>query len=135
MGGFHPTGLAAAAEENQRALVAALAWLRDRLGQHAAGSAGHPPSASLPPCPALDALAATFSLSPFERAVVLLCAGVDLDAGVAAACAAAQGEPGRPQPTFGLALTGRSRTGARWGRTRPCATGAWSRSPRRRGRR
>jgi hypothetical protein len=93
-----------AAEENQRALVAALDWLQDRLGRHAAaGSAEHSP-ATVPPCPALDALAATFSLSPFERAVLLLSAGVDLDAGVAAACAAAQGDPGRPQPTFGLAL-------------------------------
>jgi len=103
MAGTLPTG-STAAEENQRALVAALDWLRDRLGRHAAAGDAAGPTAAIPPCPALDALAATFSLSPFERAVVLLCAGVDLDAGVAAACAAAQGDPGRPQPTFGLAL-------------------------------
>ncbi|MGE5287163.1 MAG: ATP-binding protein [Micromonosporaceae bacterium] len=95
---------AIAAEENRQALVAALGWLRNQLGAHAGGgNAGHPPGPA-PPCPALDALAATFSLSPFERAILLLCAGVDLDAGVAAACAAAQADPARPQPTFGLAL-------------------------------
>ena len=36
--------------------------------------------------------------------MLLLCAGVELDATFAAACAAAQGDPRRTQPTFGLAL-------------------------------
>ncbi len=40
----------------------------------------------------------------FERAVLLLCAGMELDSGFAASCAAAQGDPARRYPTFSLAL-------------------------------
>jgi hypothetical protein len=58
----------------------------------------------MPATAALDALGDSFGLSPFERDVVLLCAGVELDATFAAACAAAHGDPRRTQPTFGLAL-------------------------------
>jgi hypothetical protein len=93
---------AATVEENQRAMVAALDWLHDRLAGHADGTGRS--AGDVPACPALDLVAAAFSLSPFERAIVLLCAGVDLDARVAAACAAAQADPTRPYPTFGLAL-------------------------------
>ena len=60
-----------------------------------------------------------FGLSPFERDVVLLCAGVELDASFGAACAAAHGDPRRTQPTFGLALAalaGRALERARAGR-------------------
>jgi hypothetical protein len=57
---------------------------------------GHPP--------ALEALAATFALSAFERDLLLLAAAPDLDPRFAALCAAAQGDPGRPWPTFALAL-------------------------------
>src|SRR5581483_8319517 len=53
---------------------------------------------------ALEALCRTFSLSSFERDVVLLCAGVELDAAFAGLCAAAQGDRGRRNPTFGLTL-------------------------------
>jgi hypothetical protein len=58
----------------------------------------------MPATAALDALVDSFGLSPFERDVVLLCAGVELDATFGAACAAAHGDPRRMQPTFGLAL-------------------------------
>ena len=47
-------------------------------------------------------MAETFGLSAFERDLLLLCAGVEMDAGLAACCAA--GAPGRPYATFGLAL-------------------------------
>jgi hypothetical protein len=53
---------------------------------------------------ALDALCAVFGLSHFERDLVLLCAGIELDSAVASLCAAAQGDPGRNYPTFSLAL-------------------------------
>jgi hypothetical protein len=43
-------------------------------------------------------------LSPFERDLLLLCAGVELDSTFAALCANAQGDPRRDYPTFGLAL-------------------------------
>ena len=53
---------------------------------------------------ALDGLCAMWSLSPFERDVLLLCAGMELDSEFAALCAEAQGNPSRPFPTFSLAL-------------------------------
>ncbi len=52
--------------------------------------------------PPIDGLCQAFALSPFERDVLLLCAGVELDASFAAKVAAAAGASGAP--TFGLAL-------------------------------
>ena len=60
--------------------------------------------AALPAPSALDSLCAIFGLSPFERAVLLLCAGIELDTAFAAECAAAQGDRQRAQLTFSLAL-------------------------------
>ena len=57
-----------------------------------------------PTHPALEVLCATFGLSPFECAIVLLCAGMELNASFADLCAAAHGDPARPYPTFSLAL-------------------------------
>jgi SpoVK/Ycf46/Vps4 family AAA+-type ATPase len=54
--------------------------------------------------PAIEQLCNLFGLSPFERSVLLLCAGMELDAAFGAACAAAQGDPQRGYPTMGLAL-------------------------------
>ncbi len=54
--------------------------------------------------PALDGLCHAFGLSPFERAVILLCAGIELDSAIAQLCAAAQGDPMWSYPTFSLAL-------------------------------
>lgn len=54
--------------------------------------------------PALDVLCTLFNLSPFERAVLLLCVGAELDGEFAQLCAAAQGDPQRNYATFGLAL-------------------------------
>jgi hypothetical protein len=56
------------------------------------------------PPAALDTLCAAFGLSPFERDLLLLCAGIELDSAFAPLCAAAQGDPGRDYPTFSLAL-------------------------------
>jgi AAA+ superfamily predicted ATPase len=54
--------------------------------------------------PALDALCLRFGLSTFERRLMLLCAGVELDGEFANRCAAAPGSGGNPWPSFGLAL-------------------------------
>src|SRR6185436_19948239 len=92
-------------EANQRYLVAALAVLRDRLDRHAARAREEPDAtpeglepalfqareeaaAAMPAPPALDVLCERFGLSFFERDVLLLCAGVELDSGFAARCAA-----------------------------------------------
>jgi ATPase family protein associated with various cellular activities (AAA)/winged helix domain-containing protein len=104
-------------EENQRYLVRALAGVRSALERHAArvSTATNPDRVVAPvgaferntvpaPLPALEALCQTFGLSWFERAIVLLCAGPELDASFARLCAEAQGDAARPYPTFSLAL-------------------------------
>ncbi|WP_045224036.1 ATP-binding protein [Methyloterricola oryzae] len=53
---------------------------------------------------ALDALCASFGLSPFERHLLLLCAGVEFESAPSSLCARAQGDPQRTYPTFSLAL-------------------------------
>jgi hypothetical protein len=60
--------------------------------------------ASSSPMPALEALCSAFHLSPFERSVLLLCAGVELDSDFARLCAKIQDDPLRTYPTFSLAL-------------------------------
>jgi hypothetical protein len=57
-----------------------------------------------PRSPLLNALCATFGLSEFERRIVLLCAGVELDGTFAERCSAVPGSGGNPWPSFGLAL-------------------------------
>jgi ATPase family protein associated with various cellular activities (AAA)/winged helix domain-containing protein len=56
--------------------------------------------------PALDRLCKTFDLSAFERNVLLLCAGVELDGRFAALCGSvtAKGERTPAPPTFRLAI-------------------------------
>jgi hypothetical protein len=103
---------------NQHYLVAALAEVRARLEQHAA-QVSAAAAQDMPPCPregaedggsqlmappALEQLCSMFHLSAFERSILLLCAGVDLDSTFAGLCAAAQGDPTRSYPTFSLAL-------------------------------
>jgi hypothetical protein len=70
-----------------------------------------PPAASVPdsgdadgPPPALAMLTEQLGLTPFERDILVLCASMDLDTGMAALCAGAQ-DPSKPYPTFALALT------------------------------
>jgi hypothetical protein len=102
---------------SQRALTEALAEVRARLEARAPGASvrGAPEEMSSAqktaaeqnekssrPASALDTLVARFHLTPFERGIVLLCAGIEFDTGFASLCAAAQN--GRTCATFGLAL-------------------------------
>lgn len=110
-------------EANQRYLSAALATVRQTIEQYAKNRGAQPttpgqttldtinssepslPIADTMPAPAaLDVLCTVFNLSPFERDILLLCAGIELDAAFPALCAAAQGDPQRTYPTFSLAL-------------------------------
>lgn len=102
-------------EANQRYLAAALARVQHILSGYVARVQGQATAAELPVAeeprltgvealPAIESLCQTFGLSPFERDLLLLCAGVELDANVLALCAAAQGNSQQPYPTFGLAL-------------------------------
>ena len=117
-------------EANQRYLMGALAVVRGYLEQRGARSdkdagpdavSSMPPDASLamPIPPAIDVITATFGLSAFERDVLLLCAGVELDTSFAASCAAAQGDPKQSHPTFALALS--VLPGAHWSALSPTA--------------
>jgi hypothetical protein len=58
----------------------------------------------VPPDSALGLLSQVYSLTPFETAVLVLCAGVELDARIPLLCAAACGDNARTEPTFSLAL-------------------------------
>jgi hypothetical protein len=94
-------------DANQQALLQQLERIRALLG----AQLREPPDAAAdvvaapaePPEP-LTALCAAFDLSPFERDILLLCAGVELQAEIADLCAAVQGDAARTYPTFGLAL-------------------------------
>lgn len=107
-------------DANQRALTRALDIIRGYLDQRGASAIADTASAGEPgEAPAIDLVAATFGLTHFERNVLLLCAGVELDTAFAASCAAAQ--PGSPhgQPTFSLALS--VLPGAHWSALSPGA--------------
>jgi hypothetical protein len=60
--------------------------------------------ATMPSPPALEQLCTTFQLSPFERHILLLCAGMSLFADFPALCANVQGSPQLNYPTFSLAM-------------------------------
>jgi len=108
-------------EANQRYLLAALAVVGEALDFHASSAEAPGPRAlftpsaaalqvlkeqerALPEPAALQTLCALFHLSPFERDVLLLCAGVELDSEFAARCSRASGSSSRAAPTFSLAL-------------------------------
>ena len=116
-------------ETNQEVLGAALARVRQALVQHAGHSqASAVPEADpalsltekvaeLPVPPALDTLCDRCGLSTFERDILLLCAGIELDAEFAALCAAAQDDAQRNYATFALALA--ALPGAHWSALTP----------------
>jgi len=94
-------------EANQALLAAEFARLRALLGD------GEPAEAErrvrqqrerLPAPAAIDTLMRLFELSPFERDLLLLAAGVEMDARLAALCAQANGTPAHAWVSFGLAL-------------------------------
>lgn len=102
-------------QANQHSLMAALAPVRQALQRQARLAQGKPdkeqeeeyfsPRNGLSPHGALEKLCTTFGLSDFERDVLLLCVGMELDASWASLCAIAQGVQERVYPTFSLALT------------------------------
>ncbi len=103
-------------EANQRYLSHAIESVRDQVARRVDDSGGmeNPGKTLVEPDlvqidgveapPALMRLCAVFGLSPFERDVLLLCAGVELDSDFARVVAAAQKESRKQLPTFSLAL-------------------------------
>lgn len=109
---------------NQSSLARELERVRRRLEAHASGSTAD--AKDLPErsdadgdaaeTSALDRLVDLFNLSPFERDVLVLCAGVELDAEFARACRSASPDA---SPSFSLALA--AFAGAHWSALAPTA--------------
>jgi len=112
-------------EANRRYLCAELARIRALLGRAAGGDgaeaedtieqAGRESDAArarLEVEAPVDLAAAVFGLTAFERDVLLLAAGYELDAGIGAACAGAAGRRGQVPPSFSTALA--ALPGAHW---------------------
>ena len=99
---------------NQQLLIAEFARLRLRL-QTSADQVSANPCDPLPAIAearqalrrdsAIDWLSKVFGLSDFERDLLLLCAGVEMDGALARACTRAQGDASRPWVSFSLALS------------------------------
>jgi len=128
------------AEANQRYLMAAFGVVReavklhilrsqqddqtppleDSAGRaHAAQKELQNAAAAMPSPSALEMLCSMFGLSAFERDLLLMCAGVELDSTFATLCARAQDDPSRPFPTFSLALAALPE--AQWNAMSPAA--------------
>jgi hypothetical protein len=101
------------AEQNQAYLIAEFALLRHRLSaseQNDSSKTGKLEasaaelSSGMQSPPAIDLLCNFFGLTIFERQLLLLCAGAEMDSMVAEQCALAQGHPQKTYVTFGLAM-------------------------------
>jgi hypothetical protein len=105
-------------DANQRVLVAEFARLRARLGsrddpavsgvsatsESSAGTSVDDARRAMSEPPAIDELVKAFGLTTFERDLLLLCAGVEMDAPLATLCAGMTGDARRTTPTFAVAL-------------------------------
>jgi len=108
-------------EANRQALNAEFAWLRRLLERIARDDGNGEEEVEPAPAatPTLNFLCTQFGLSEFERHVVLLCAGVELEPYLAHLCASAQTDPRCDYPSFGLALA--VLPGAHWSALSPQA--------------
>ncbi len=110
-------------DANKRYLMAHLDLVRAALVRHAnePGPTVKAPPSNLPGLDdkpaALQHVVELFGLSPFERDLLLLCAGIELEAEFGPLCAAAQGDAQRAFPTFSLALA--ALDGAHWSALSP----------------
>jgi SpoVK/Ycf46/Vps4 family AAA+-type ATPase len=117
---------------NQAYLAASLAIVHHALARYVAQIQGQPEpeeslpdlqaalqqaAAALPGTSALETLCRVFHLSPFERDLLLLCVGLELDSRFMALCSSAQER--RPYATFNLALA--ALPGAHWNALAPTA--------------
>ncbi len=113
-------------EANQRHLASALVSIREALTVFIAKQRGEPINTETIPsepyffeASALETLCQTFNLSSFERNIILLCAGMDLDGKFSSLCAAANLDPQRAFPTLGMALA--ALPDAHWSALSPAA--------------
>ncbi len=106
-------------ESNRQALSGELNWLRHLLENAAHGGVDGVMEKPEATAAILDFVAGQFQLSDFERALLLLCAGVELEADFAHLCAVAQDDARSDYPTFSLALA--VLPGAHWSALSPQA--------------
>ena len=97
------------ADDNRKYLAAALGGIRAALEGSPAADDPAAIEAEMEYPPALRTLCDCFGLSEFEREILLLCAGMELDAGFASLC------PKQPTFSFALARLG----GAHWSAIAP----------------
>src|SRR4051812_30384059 len=110
-------------EANQRYLVASVKWIREELAAYSnrikdpgtQASAQHEKNITaaynemqqaasvMRSPPALETLSTIFGLSVFERKIILLCAGVELDASFSKLVSLLEGDEHRLLPSFSLA--------------------------------
>jgi ATPase family associated with various cellular activities (AAA) len=91
-------------QANQAFLAAEFARLKVLLEGKEPPRFSKPETENLSPPAAIDQLSEIFGLTAFERDIVLLCAGVEMDSTLAARCAEVQVSSPRSAPAFGLAL-------------------------------
>lgn len=95
-------------EANQRHLVEEIVAVRRLLERYANGvenDRGEENVQSEALSPMLDSLCRAFGLSRFERLILILCAGMEMDSKFGPLCAAVQGDASKDYPTFSLALS------------------------------
>jgi hypothetical protein len=94
-------------EANRAYLVLEFTRLKQQLDskpEKASGQAIQKARAAMEAPPAIDRLSQLFELSAFERDILLLSAGAEMDSSLAAQCGEAQGHPQRTCATFGIAM-------------------------------
>ncbi|CAG0981011.1 ATP-dependent zinc metalloprotease FtsH 1 [Rhodocyclaceae bacterium] len=91
-------------ETNRHALNGELAWLRQLLENALTHETDNAPGKPADTSRVLDFLCEQFQLSTFERTLLLLCAGIELEAHIAHLCAVNHDDTRVEHPTFGLAL-------------------------------
>lgn len=113
-------------EKNARYLTVSLEWIRLKLAKLAAtlnDESDDSPEAinreqtisramasitdleSGEPLPAPVLIKRRFGLSVFEQDLLMLCTAMELDTAIPSLCARAQDDPGKPYPTFALAMS------------------------------
>jgi hypothetical protein len=110
--------------ENQQALASELGRIAAALEAHADGREPEAAGKRARP-PVLETLVETLGLSPFEREVLLLCAGVELEARFANLCATAAGDERVRRASYSLALS--CLPEAHWSAIAPAAPLRWHR--------
>ena len=92
------------AENNQSFLLREFTRLRRQLGDATAEKESEWRLEAMESPAAIESLAATFGLTRFERELLLLCAGVEMEPALGARCAQLTGRTQQGVVTFGLAM-------------------------------